>query len=138
LGEDVSLIALFARLAISLAVVLGAMALAAKVLKKRAMPGAGGRMKRIAPIEVLARHGLGRTASVAMVRAGGKVLVLGVTDAAVSVLAEADPDAFEAEDDTPVRGHWTAAQGAGPLMARSDWTWKAMIDAARERTVRRS
>ena len=135
--EDVSLIALFARLAISLAVVLGAMALAAKVLKKRAMPGAGGRTKRIAPIEVLARHGLGRTASVAMVRAGGKVLVLGVTDAAVSVLAEADPDALEAED-IPVRGQWTAVQGAGPVLARSDWTWKAMIDAARERTVRRS
>lgn len=135
--EDVSLIALFARLAISLGVVLGVMAVAAKVLKKRAMPGGGGRTKRIAPIEVLARHGLGRTASVAMVRAGGKVLVLGVTDAAVSVLAEADPDALEAED-TPVHGHWTAAQGAGPFTARSDWTWKAMIDAARERTVRRS
>ena len=136
--EDVSLITLFARLAISLAVVLGAMALAAKVLKKRAMPGmGGGRTKRVAPIEVLARHGLGRTASVTMVRAGGKVLVLGVTDASVSVLAEADPSALEV-DDEPVNGHWTAAQGTGPFSARSDWTWKAMIDAARERTVRRS
>ena len=134
--EDVSLFALFARLAVSLGVVLAAMALAAKVLKKRAMPGSGGRARRIAPIEVLARHGLGRSASVAMVRAGGKVLVLGVTDAAVSVLAEADPDALEAED-VPSGGHWTAVTGGGPV-ARPDWTWKAMIDAARERTVRRS
>lgn len=134
--EDVSLFALFARLAVSLAIVLGAMALAAKVLKKRAMPGSGGRTRRIAPIEVLARHGLGRTASVTMVRAGGKVLVLGVTDASVSVLAEADPDALEAEDE-PQGGHWTASPIGGPL-ARTDWTWKAMIDAARDRTVRRS
>ena len=134
--EDVSLFALFARLAISLGVVLAAMTLAAKVLKKRAMPGSGGRTKRVAPIEVLARHGLGRTASVAMVRAGGKVLVLGVTDAAVSVLAEADPDALEAEE-LSSGGHWTSLPGGGPV-ARTDWTWKAMIDAARERTVRRS
>lgn len=134
--EDVSLFALFARLAVSLAVVLGAMALGAKVLKKRGLTGAGGRNRRVAPIEVMARHGLGRTASVAMVRAGGKVLVLGVTDTTVSVLAEADPDAVEL-DDVPAGGHWTALPNAGPV-ARTDWTWKAMIDAARDRTVRRS
>jgi flagellar protein FliO/FliZ len=134
--EDVSLFALFARLAISLAVVLGAMALGAKLLKKRGIGGTGGRIRRVAPIEVMARHGLGRTASVAMVRAGGKVLVLGVTDSSVSVLAEADPDAIEVDDDPP-GGHWTAAPSTGPL-ARTDWTWKAMIDAARDRTVRRS
>lgn len=134
--EDVSLFALFARLAVSLAVVLGAMALGAKVLKKRGLGGVGGRTRRVAPIEVVARHGLGRSASVAMVRAGGKVLVLGVTDTSVSVLAEADPDAIEAEE-LPPGGHWTAIPSTGPV-ARTDWTWKAMIDAARDRTVRRS
>ncbi len=129
---DVSLLSLFARLAISLAVVLAVMALAGRALRKKALPGMS-RRQRVAPIEVLARQGLGRTASVAMVRAGGKVLLLGITEANVNILGEAD-DVALLEDDRP-EANWTASAGGGP--ARPGWTWKTMIDAARERTVRR-
>jgi flagellar biogenesis protein FliO len=130
---DVSLLSLFARLFISLAVVLGLMTLAGRALRNKAS-GGGSRRTRVAPIEVLARQGLGRTASVAMVRAGGKVLVLGVTDTNVNLLAEADELALLEE--TGPEATWTALPGSGP--DRSSRTWKAMIDAAREKTVRRS
>ena len=130
---DVSLLSLFARLAISLAVVLAVMALAGRALRKKAMPGMG-RRQRVAPIEVLARQGLGRSASVAMVKAGGKVLLLGVTEQNVNILGEAD-DLGLLLDDGP-EAHWTAPQGGGSE-SRPSWTWKAMMDAARDRTVRR-
>src|SRR3954468_24508152 len=108
---DVSLISLFARLIISLAVVLGLMTLAGRALRRRAVPGMS-RRARVAPIEVLARQGLGRTASVAMVRAGGKVLLLGVTDTNVNLLGEADDEAL-LHDDGP-GANWTAPLGDGP------------------------
>ena len=129
---DVSLLSLFARLLVSMALVLLVMALAGRALRKKALPGMRGR-NRVAPIEVLARQGLGRTASVAMVRAGGKVLLLGVTETNVNILGEAD-DLGLLVDDGP-GADWTALPGDGPT--RPSWTWKAMLDAARERTVRR-
>jgi flagellar biogenesis protein FliO len=130
---DVSLISLFARLFISLAVVLGLMIMAGKLLRGRTAGGMG-RRTRIAPIEVLARQGLGRSSSVALVRAGGRVLVLGVTDSQVNVLAEGDELAL-VEEDRP-EAQWTALPGNGT--DRSSWTWKTMLDTAREKTVRRS
>ena len=129
---DVSLLSLFARLLVSMALVLLVMAIAGRALRKKALPGMRGR-NRVNPIEVLARQGLGRTASVAMVRAGGKVLLLGVTETNVNILGEAD-DLGMLVDDGP-GADWTALPGDGP--ARPSWTWKAMLNAARERTVRR-
>jgi flagellar biogenesis protein FliO len=131
---DVSLLSLFARLAISLAVVLAVMALAGRALRSRAMPGSSKGRRKVAAIEVIARQGLGRNASVAMVKAGGKVLLLGVTEQHVNFLGEAD-EASILEDDGP-GANWTAPTGSGPT-ADSSRTWKTMIDAARERTVRR-
>jgi flagellar protein FliO/FliZ len=130
---NASLLALFARLFISLAVVLGLMVLAGKALRNRATGGAGGRRMRVAPIEVLARQGLGRNASVTLVRAGGKMLVLGVTDTNVHLLTEADELSVLEEDVSGAT--WTGLPGGGT--DRSSWTWKAMLDAAREKTVRR-
>ncbi len=94
-----------------MAVVLLVMALAGRALRKKALPGMRGR-NRVAPIEVLARQGLGRTASVAMVRAGGKVLLLGVTETNVNILGEAD-DLGMLVDDGP-GADWTALPGDGP------------------------
>ena len=130
--QDVSVFSLFARLLVAMAVVLGLMFLAARALKNRGI--AGPRRGRPIPIELLARQGVGRTASVALVRTSGKVLVLGVTEANVSLLAEVDPDTIDL--DGP-EADWTAPPGSGPV-AGSSWTWKAMLDAAREKTVRRS
>lgn len=118
--EDVSVVALLGRLAVSLGVVFALMALAGKVLRRRGLGTKGtGATSRI---EVLARQGLGRTASVQLVRIGGKTLVLGVTETQVSVLSEADPLLLEAElaleqaeaaakdEDRPVTPGW------GPLL----------------------
>lgn len=130
--EDISVFSLFARLLVAMAVVLGLMFVAARALKNRGISGP--RRGRPVPIELLARQGLGRTASVALVRTSGKVLVLGVTEANVSLLAEVDPDAIDL--DGP-EAEWTAPPGGGPF-DRPGRTWKAMLDAAREKTVRRS
>jgi flagellar protein FliO/FliZ len=125
--EDVSLVALLGRLAVSLAVVFGLMVLAGRLLRRRGLsPGrAGAAANRI---EVLARQGLGRSSSVQLVRVGGRTLVLGVTEAAVSVLAEADPLLLEAElalspaETTPL-------SGAG---------WHSLLELLKERTARSS
>jgi flagellar protein FliO/FliZ len=96
--------------------------------------GGTARNRRPLPIELLARQGLGRASSVAVVRTSGKVLVLGVTEANISLLAEVDPDSVDI--DGP-EADWTAPPGGGP-MVRPGQTWKALIESARERTVRRS
>ena len=93
--EDVSLLALLGRLAVSLAVVFALMAVAGKVLRRR---GSGTRGTTVTSrIVVLARQGVGRNSSVQLVRVGGKTLVLGVTETNVAVLGEADPLLLEAE-----------------------------------------
>jgi flagellar protein FliO/FliZ len=90
------MVALLARLAISLAVVFGLMWVAGRLLRKRGLGTAKG-STATSRIEVLARQGLGRSSSVQMVRVGGRTLVLGVTEQQVTVLAEADPLLLEAE-----------------------------------------
>jgi flagellar protein FliO/FliZ len=85
--EDLSVVALLGRLAVSMAVVLTLLGLAAKLLRRRGLGGTGGGSTRI---EVLARHGLGRTSSVQLVRVAGRTLVLGVTDTSVSLLGEGE------------------------------------------------
>ena len=64
--------------------------------------------------------------------AGGKALVLGVTDQSVTVLAEADPSAIEIE--AGPEAHRTAPPGGNP---RPGLTWKAWIEQLRERSTRR-
>ena len=138
--QDVSFFELVLRLVLSLAVVLGIMAGAAAVLRKRAIPGLGGGVgsrRRSAPIEVLARQMLGKGASVAVVRTGGQTLVLGVTETSVRVLAEADPQSFAPpEDDSDNGGAQRTALLRGD--SRLNSTWMAVLDTLRERTVRRS
>jgi flagellar protein FliO/FliZ len=125
--EDVSLLALLGRLIVSLAVVFGLMLVAGRVLRRRAVPG-GAAVGRGTRIEVLARQGLTRSASVALVRVGGKSLVLGITDASVSVLGEADADLVELELQQMVQ------EAESRSAARPDW--KSLVEMARERTVR--
>ena len=74
------------RLVASLAVVVGLLLLLARVVGKRFTGHAG------APVQVLHRQQLSRSASVAVVTVGSRVLVLGTTDQQVSLLAELDPD----------------------------------------------
>lgn len=135
--QDVSFLSLVGRLIVSLGVVLLLMAGLARLLRKRMAPGTSkGRTAR--RIEVLARQGLGRNSSVAVVRTGGKVLVVGVTDAAVNLLTEVDEDDLDLEVEEPKAGTpWTAFSGSRPGAASAP-TWRDMVERLRERTVRRS
>jgi flagellar protein FliO/FliZ len=126
--EDVSLVALLARLAISLTVVFGLMMLAGRLLRRRGL-SAGKPGSAASRIEVLARQGLGRSSSVQLVRVGGRTLVLGVTDAAVSVLAEADPLLLEAE---------LALSPAKPGTTPPIGGWHSLVELLKERTARSS
>src|SRR4051812_18585632 len=137
------MIGLLGRLILSMGVVLGVMMLAARFVRNKNFGG----MRRGAPstrIDVLARQSFGKNASVAVVMAAGKALVIGVTESQVTVLAEADPDQLQMD---PAEGASASANGnsAGPAAqwtgqagsASSGPTWKAWIDQLRERTLRR-
>lgn len=132
-SSSASTVELFARLALSLAVVLGLMWAIATVLRRRGV-GAAPRRRNggIAPeLELLARKPLGRNASVAIVRAGNQAIVIGVTDHQITKLADTEIPAIDL--DTP-EAHWTAPP---PGTSGSGSAWKTMLDQMRERTVRR-
>lgn len=123
--EDVSVLSLVGRLVFSLAVVLVLMALVARVFRNRAVPGIGRLGPRRDVLGVVARQPLSRTTSVAVIRAGERALLVGVSDQGVELLAELEPDVLEPPDDV-----------TGP--ANPTVSWGGVLDALRERTVRRT
>lgn len=123
--EDISVVSLMARLAVSMAIVLGLLLLGAKLLRKRGLGNSGG--QGTTRIEVLARQGLGRTSSVQLVRVAGRTLVLGVTEASVSVLGEADPLVLEVEQ---------ALSLTPPDLPRPTPGWGPLLEAIKDRTTR--
>ncbi|HEV7864095.1 MAG TPA: flagellar biosynthetic protein FliO [Acidimicrobiia bacterium] len=136
---DTSLAVLVVRVVVSLGVVLAVMAGAAAVLRRSgvvgtAVSGRRGARRRSAPVEVIARHGLSRGASVTVLRLGGRALVLGVTEHQVSLLTEIDP----AELDAPLDENPEIAGPAGPGIGAGALPWKVALEQLRERTVRRS
>jgi flagellar protein FliO/FliZ len=124
--EDLSVVGMVGRLLVSLVVVFGLMALAARAARRRGLTGGG--TSATSRIEVLARQGLGRTSSVQLVRVAGRTLVLGVTEQSVQVLGEADPLALAAE------------QALAPEVSGTRTTpgWGSLVEALQARTVRRS
>jgi flagellar protein FliO/FliZ len=139
---DTSLPVLLIRVVVSLAVVLAIMAAAAAVLRRSGVAGTaasgrrGGR-RRAASVEVIARHGLTRGASVTVVRLGGRALVLGVTEHQVSLLTEIDPAELDAPPDVIDAGP-NAAGPPGSRIGAGSLPWKVALEQLRERTVRRS
>jgi flagellar protein FliO/FliZ len=129
--EDVSMVALIARLAVSLAVVFGLMMIAGRLLRRRGLGTKG--TTATSRIEVLARQGLGRTSSVQLVRVGGRTLVLGVTDQQVTVLGEADPLLLEAELALSALPGGPAEPAAG-----KPGGWGPFLELLKERTARSS
>ena len=126
-------LALFARLIVSLGIVIGLMWFAARVVRRRGIGGAGGGGSNRRPgvqVDVLARRTLGRNASIAVVRAGQQAIVIGVTDHMVTKLADADLTEIELGN---TEAQWTApSQGpAGPTPP-----WKSMLNQMRDRTAR--
>lgn len=77
------------RLLGSLGVVVGILFLLAKVANKRI-----GKSKGHA-LQIVARQGLSKSSSIAVVAIGSRVLVLGTTEQNVSVLAELDPEELD-------------------------------------------
>lgn len=124
--EDVSTIGLLFRLVVSLGAVLGLMALAARGMRGRGL--AGPRTSSTALIQVLGRQGLSRAASVAVVRAGGRDLVLGVTESSVTLLVAADAGELVPVDDSD-----PLSPGSSPTAP----SWKALLETLRDRSVRR-
>src|SRR5919108_5419661 len=126
---DGSVLSLAARMLASLVVVIVLMALAARLARRQGLLGprpAGGRAR----LEVLARHAMGRSSSVAVVRAGGRTLLLGVTEHQIRVLSEVDPE--------PVAQSVSVALDEPPAAGDGGPAWTALVAALRERTVRRS
>jgi flagellar protein FliO/FliZ len=133
---DASTFELVVRLVVSLGVVLALMAGAALVMRRRglvSLPSAGAR-RRTAPLEVLSRTSLGRSQSLALVRAGERALVLGVTESQVTLLLDSTPE--ELDLDTPEAPGTVQPVGAAAGSAPSAWT--AALEALRDRTARRS
>lgn len=149
--------ALAGRAGLSLVVVLGLMWVVGRALRARSQGG------RVAGIEVLARHSLGRSASLTVVRVADRALVLGVTESSVTLLRDCDLPAQELTVTAPATavpgmpverdlelasallaasGHARpdAARATGPLAGSvlAPATWRATVDALRERTVRRA
>ena len=145
---DTSLVALLVRVVVSLGVVLAVMAGAAAVLRRSGVAGTarGGRRtlrRRPVPLEVIARHGLTRGSSIAVVRLGERALVLGVTEHQVSLLKEIDPAELDAAPESDpsapgASGTPGTAGPAGPGIGAGALPWKVALEQLREKTVRRS
>jgi flagellar protein FliO/FliZ len=124
-------LALFARLLVSLGVVIGLMWLAARVVRRRGIGGVAGPNRGPGiQIDVIARRSLGRGSSIFVVRAANQGMIVGVTEQRVTKLADADLSAIDLAN---AEGQWTAApQGPdGPTPS-----WKAMLEQMRDRTAR--
>jgi flagellar protein FliO/FliZ len=133
---DTNLLALMARLLFSLAVVIGLLFLAGRFARKRGIGGVARRTSTPVRVDVLARTGLGRNASVAVVRAGGRSLVVGVTEHTISLLGEADID-FEEPPAEETGGMWGARTVTPGEPTTPGSAWKLMLEQLRDRTARR-
>lgn len=133
---DTSLLELVLRLVFSLGVVLAIMAGAATVLRKSKGFNAAVR-RRPTAVHVVARQSLGKHASLAVIHTGGRELVVGVTNASISLLA--DRDAPDVDDDTPL-DHPTTTPGTAIVSGHHTAlpAWKTIVETMRDRTVRRS
>ena len=132
-AKPVSAVSLFLQLMLGLAVVLGIIWVASRLLRNRV--GASVGKRRSAPLAVLGRQPLGKGVQVAVVKAGSETMVLGVTAHHVTRLGTFEPDMIDAEassDDLPVAG--TPAPGASPAAFRLQST----IRQLQERTTRRA
>jgi flagellar protein FliO/FliZ len=137
------LFALALRVGFSLLVILGLMWLLARAVRR---PLGSGR--HIGPLSVLSRQQLSRGSAVTVVRVADRAMVLGVTDAQVSLLGEVDLEEFdqhhhEHRDHLPVADGQLPAAHPEPARGRLDGsllsprTWTSTIDFLRDRTSRR-
>jgi flagellar protein FliO/FliZ len=145
------LLALLARVVLSLAVVLALLWFAARALRKNQQRSSHG-----VEVDVLVRQPLAQRSSLAVVQVGDRALVLGVTESRVELLAETslkalaspapafdvqvssvDGQAVELPTGVVTAQRVPRPQGGLAGSALSPATWAKAIDAVREMTVRR-
>jgi flagellar protein FliO/FliZ len=133
--ESASTLMMFVRLLLSLSVVIGLMWVAATVVRKRGFTGHGlqrrprGQQGPQVEVELVARKPLSKSASIAVVKIGGRSVVVGVTDHQITNLGEI----FTADIDLREDNIRTLSSGATASPASA---WKTMLDQMRNRTVR--
>jgi flagellar biogenesis protein FliO len=125
---------LLAQLVASLGGVLGLIWLLARTAQKRGWMSGGTNQAK--PIRVLARHGLTKTTSLAVVRVGDRELLLGIGAQGVNLLLEEEAGLLLAVNEAPARPAMAAdgtvaTSGFSPSSARTP-----MLDRLRARTVR--
>jgi flagellar biosynthetic protein FliO len=126
-----STLMLFARLIISLAVVIGLMWVAANVLRKRGFTGVASKRSSGPEVELISRRPLGRNASIAVVRIGDRSLLVGVTEHQVTNLGDFEMTELDLDEATT----WTVPSGANGNSPAT--AWKTVLDQMRNRTARR-
>ncbi len=142
------LLALLARVVLSLVVVLVLLWVAARALRKNQR-----RTMRGIEVDVLARQPLAQRSSLAVVQVGDRALVLGVTESRVELLTETSLAALVTSpaaetglsqrelthDDLTQGGVRQGGPSHGGLAgsALSPATWAKALEAVREMTVRR-
>jgi flagellar biogenesis protein FliO len=139
----------FGRMVLALGLVLGLLWLFSKFGRGRQGKGRGRWMPRgdEGKIEVMDRRSLGRHSSIAVVRAAGRIVVIGQTPQQISVLLDAHPDANLRSDETRAmevseldessRVDAMVLPGlAAPHGADAPKAWDAFLERLRELTVR--
>ena len=140
----------FGRMILALGLVLGLLWLFSKVGRSRQGKGRSRWMPRDdeGKIEVIDRRSLGRHSSIAVVRAAGRIVVVGQTPQQISVLLDAHPDsAAPAEETTASRvssidgsvkvDEMVLPGLAAPNGVDAPKAWDAFLERLREMTVRR-
>lgn len=122
-------------MALSLGVVLVLVAGLARLARHRGGL-AFGPAKR-AKVDVVVRQQVAKSATLAVVRVGGRDLLVGVTPSTVSLLLDTEqgslaPVAGDDPEQVGCHGVLPASQGTFPSSP-----WKVMLEQLRERTVRR-
>jgi flagellar biogenesis protein FliO len=102
MAESASTVELLIRLVFSLGVILGIMAIAAKLARRngKSLRAFGLGRKDEAAVQVIERHSLSKAASVALVQMGERRMLVGVTDHGISLLADAEADTEDTEEET--------------------------------------
>ncbi|GEM_PF-1305264 len=148
-GNTVSASSLFLHLVLGLGVVLGLLAVLARLARGR-VGGRGAVPLRRSPIAVLGRQSLGKGVTVAVVQVGERAYLLGITPTAVRRLGTLAPEELAAPiqarpvDIEPpslsvvMPGGDGPAPGSRPRGPRPAPTWTSAIEHLRELTVRRA
>jgi flagellar biogenesis protein FliO len=139
----------FGRMLLALGLVLGLLWLFAKFGRGRQVKGGGRWMPRVDAdrIEVMDRRSLGRHSSIAVVRAAGRIVVVGQTPQQISVLLDADPEPAAtggegAGGETSVIGDPSIHEDrlmpglASTIGVDTPKAWDAFLERLREMTVR--